>query len=85
VTLLAQVVAEVVLTPSAYCYRIYTQIALEISFATASYPSILHQVREHHNHPTLSLIDHLPEVSARELHWSLGNDESLVLLVALVV
>jgi len=83
VTLLAQVVAEVVLTPSAYCYRIYTQIALEISIATASYPSILHQVREHHNHPTLSLIDHLPEVSACKLHWSLGNDESLVLLVAI--
>ena len=54
VTLLGQVVAEVVLTPSAYCYRIYTQTALEISFATASYPSILHQVWQHHNHHTLT-------------------------------
>ena len=48
-----------------------------------SYPSILHQVRQHHDHPTLSLIDHLPEVPACDLHWSLGNDEPLVLLVAL--
>ena len=45
--------------------------------------SIFHQVWQHHNHTTLSLIDHLPEVSTGGLHWSLGNDEPPPLLVAL--
>ena len=52
---------------------------------SVSYLSILHQVRQHHNHPTLSLIDHLPEVSTGGLHWSLGNNEPFPLLVALFV
>ena len=50
---------------------------------TASNLSILHQVWQHHNHPTLSLIDHLPEVSTGGVHWSLGNDEPFPLFVAL--
>ena len=52
---------------------------------TASYLSILQQVWQHHNHPTLSLIDHLPEVSTGGLHWGLGNNEPLPLFVALFV
>ena len=45
--------------------------------------SILHQVWQHHNHTTLSFIDHLPEVSTGGLHWCLSNDKPLPLLVAL--
>ena len=45
--------------------------------------SIFHQVWQHHNHTTLSLINHLPEVSTGGLHWCLGNDEPPPLLVAL--
>ena len=44
---------------------------------------ILHQVRQHHNHTTLSVVDHLPEVSTGGLHWCLGNNEPPPLLVAL--
>ena len=44
---------------------------------------ILHQVWQHHNHPTLSLIDHLPEVSTGGLQWSLCDDEPFPLFVAL--
>ena len=47
------------------------------------YLSILIEPREHHNGPTLPVIDHLPEVSACGLQGTLGYDERLLLLVAL--
>ena len=45
--------------------------------------SILHQIRQHDNHPTLFVVDHLPEVSGSGLHGALGNDEGSLLFVAL--
>ena len=47
------------------------------------YLSILIELGEHHNGPTLSVIDHLPEVPACGLQGTLGYDERLLLLVAL--
>ena len=44
---------------------------------------ILDDSRQHNNRATVSFIDHLPEVSTGVLHWPLGDDESLLLLVAL--
>ena len=43
----------------------------------------LHQIWHHHHHWTLTIIDHLPEVSHGWIHWTLCNDECLVLLVTL--
>ena len=45
------------------------------------YPSILHLFRQHDNGSALSLVDHLPEVSAGLLQRSLGYDERLLLAV----
>ena len=42
----------------------------------ASHPSSFHETREHDNDPTLSLVDHLPEVPTHLLERRLGNDES---------
>ena len=47
------------------------------------YLPIFHQPRQHDDDTTLPLIHHLPEVSARLLQWSLGNDEHTLLSVAL--
>ena len=38
---------------------------------------------EHNNGPALSVVDHLPEISGRGVHGTLGYDERLLLLVAL--
>ena len=46
---------------------------------------ILHQVAQHHNHSTLLVIDHFPEVSDSWLHGTLSYDEGSLLLVALCV
>jgi len=47
------------------------------------YLSILIELGEHHNGPTLPVIDHLPEVPACGLQGTLGYDERLLLLVAI--
>ena len=38
---------------------------------------------EHDNGPALSVVNHLPEISGRGVHGTLGDDECLLLLVAL--
>ena len=45
----------------------------------------LHQGTQHHNHSTLPIIDHLPEISNSGLHGTLGYDEGPLLLVSLYV
>ena len=52
---------------------------------TLAHLVIFNDAREHDNGATVSLIDHLPEVSAGVLHRPLSDDESLLLLVALYV
>ena len=52
---------------------------------TQTHLVILNDAREHGNGATVSLIDHLPEVSASILHWPLCDDEGFLLLVALSV
>ena len=55
-----------------------------VQFQFTSYFLIFNRVRQHHNHTTLPLIHHLPKVRDSRLHWWLGNDEALVLLVPLM-
>ena len=38
---------------------------------------------QHHNHSTVSLHNHLPEVTTGALHGGLSNNECIFLLVAL--
>ena len=47
------------------------------------YLPTLHQVREHHNHSTFPVVDHLPEIPGSGLHGTLSYDEGSLLLVAL--
>ena len=49
------------------------------------YLPTLHQVTQHHNHSTLPVTDHLPEISGSGLHGTLSYDEGSLLLVALCV
>ena len=49
----------------------------------ASHLPSLHQVTQHHQHSTLPVIDHLPEISGSGLHGTLSYDEGSLLLVAL--
>ena len=43
----------------------------------------LTELGEHDNGPTLSVVNHLPEISGRGVHGTLGYDECFLLLVAL--
>ena len=43
----------------------------------------LTELGEHDNGPALSVVNHLPEISGRGVHGTLGYDECFLLLVAL--
>ena len=43
----------------------------------------LTELGEHDNGPTLSVINHLPEIFGRGVHGTLGYDECFLLFVAL--
>ena len=43
----------------------------------------LTELREHDNGTALSVVNHLPEISGRGVHGTLGYDECFLLLVAL--
>ena len=47
--------------------------------------SIFNQVTEHNNDSTLSVSDHLPEISGCGLHGTLSYDECSLLLVTLSI
>ena len=43
----------------------------------------LTELGEHDNGPALSVVNHLPEISGRGVHGTLGYDKCFLLLVAL--
>lgn len=92
------ILLQTMLGPVAITHLLYTQRKLAIIHITIElhddFTELLHTLadlvifndaREHDNGATVSLIDHLPEVSAGVLHRPLSDDESLLLLVALHV
>ena len=62
--------------------QLYCQICIDF-LPVCVYHSILHQVRQHDDDTTLSVMNDLQHVPGSRRHWTLGNDVGLLLLVGL--
>ena len=65
------------------CVSLCVPVSLCVCVYTCHTVAHLTELGEHDNGPALSVVNHLPEISGRGVHGTLGYDECLLLLVAL--